>query len=537
MQGELIRKEQCKECAAEGRDTKHDNLHIYADGGRWCIAGHGGQGFDSELAGENQEEEETITIKGDMLSGEYVELPSRGISRDTCIKYGYQVSRDPVCQIANFFDVAKNVMMQKLRFAGKRFEVRGDRTYNSVLYGSWLWTPDDRVFVTIAEGELDALSIAEVFNCRYPVVSLPNGVGDAKKLIQKHKDYLSGFKYVVLAFDNDEPGRKATQECLEVLEPGTARVVNWGEAKDANELLQEGKHRQLQKSIYDAVEYIPEPIKTGDRLLATLDGYKTRTHEWPWKSANRTIQPIHVPGLYSIAAKPAVGKTSFVADLMRAYISTGSRVGVVSLEETIQKVLLKMTSALKNIDLLSIHNRDYTDEEKELCVSVAQDLVVYDHITYGSDIDVIVNHIPYMVRTCGCDLIVFDNITASATTSASEERLGIDKAMRALHETTVKYEYTLINVCHLKRDAQSLLEGERPPSIEEIRGSQGVELYSDFVLGLARKTRDNDETVRNTLEVHMLKDRLTGNDTGKSFNLHFNHTSGRFEDAPENILV
>ena len=185
-----------------------------------------------------------------------------------------------------------------------------------------------------------------------------------------------------------------------------------------------------------------------------------------------------------------------------------------------------MTSALFNIDLLSVQNRELTDEEKNMCRKVANNIVIYDHITYGSDINNICDNIPYMVRSCNCELIIFDNLSYSATGLGSNERKGIDEAMVKLKDSTVKYEYTLLNVCHLKRD-----DGfEQEITAEAIRGSQGVEMYSDYIIGLDRNKSAEDLTERNTLSIHILKDRMSGNDTGKIVNLFYNKETGRLED-------
>ena len=42
-------------------------------------------------------------------------------------------------------------------------------------------------------GELDALSVAESQNCKWPVVSIPNGVGSAIKAVAKDLEWLMGF--------------------------------------------------------------------------------------------------------------------------------------------------------------------------------------------------------------------------------------------------------------------------------------------------------------------------------------------------------
>ena len=71
---EVIRKEQCPECAAEGGDTKGDNLAIFDNDKRYCYAGHGYVGSNRE-----EQEPEIPALKAGMETGYYISLDNRGI--------------------------------------------------------------------------------------------------------------------------------------------------------------------------------------------------------------------------------------------------------------------------------------------------------------------------------------------------------------------------------------------------------------------------------------------------------------------------
>ena len=49
------------------------------------------------------------------------------------------------------------------------------------------------------------------------MVSLPSGAASAKKAIKANLELLQGYEDIVLFFDNDEPGRKAAEECAGIL--------------------------------------------------------------------------------------------------------------------------------------------------------------------------------------------------------------------------------------------------------------------------------------------------------------------------------
>lgn len=99
----------------------------------------------------------------------------------------------------------------------------------------------------IVEGEFDAPALKAIID-RYQdekykdlapaVVSLPHGAGAAAKDIGRLADKIrKRFKEVVFCFDDDEAGRKATEECCKVMP--TAMSVTLPE-KDANECILKG---------------------------------------------------------------------------------------------------------------------------------------------------------------------------------------------------------------------------------------------------------------------------------------------------------
>jgi hypothetical protein len=61
------------------------------------------------------------------------------------------------------------------------------------------------------------------------MVSLPSGAASAKKSIQRSLQWLQGYAEIVLFFDNDEAGRKASEEAASVLQPGKCEIYRDGD--------------------------------------------------------------------------------------------------------------------------------------------------------------------------------------------------------------------------------------------------------------------------------------------------------------------
>ena len=127
----------------------------------------------------------------EFLTGEPKAIARRNLTEDTCRKWGYWVGRvnGEDVQIANYKTRDGKPVAQKIRYANKSFSVRGELVG---LYGQHLWKEKGRR-VVVTEGEIDALSVSQAMDNRYPVVSVPNGASAAKKHVAQAIDWLESF--------------------------------------------------------------------------------------------------------------------------------------------------------------------------------------------------------------------------------------------------------------------------------------------------------------------------------------------------------
>ncbi len=98
---------------------------------------------------------------------------------------------------------------------------------------------------------MDAMSFEEI---GYPALGL-GGVNEVDRLVELIGDM---DKYLILALDNDVPGRKATGKVIESIAemefPCHVMTMSWmyGDYKDANEFLvkdREGFEKQIEKIV------------------------------------------------------------------------------------------------------------------------------------------------------------------------------------------------------------------------------------------------------------------------------------------------
>lgn len=114
---------------------------------------------------------------------------------------------------------------------GKKTGIRTSSDTEPCLFG-WHTIPADARHVTITEGEIDAMS---AFQLGQPALSVPFGGGSGAKQAWIEHEYanMERFDTIYLCLDNDDEGRKATDEIVKRLGMERCRIVDLG-CKDFN---------------------------------------------------------------------------------------------------------------------------------------------------------------------------------------------------------------------------------------------------------------------------------------------------------------
>jgi twinkle protein len=477
--------------------------------------------------------------KQELISGICSELAKRKISKSTCSFFSYETGRyfdgigpDNVkgerVHIANYYDDFGNKVVQKLRAQGKRMKVLGDGSKLD-LYGKWLWTPNDKLKITITEGELDALSVAEATGCKYPVVSIPSGAKSAKKYLAKNLEWLEKFGAVVLCFDNDEEGRNAAQECAELFSPGKCKIANLKE-KDASDMLQAGKAEELKRCLLNAKSYQPDTIVSVEDIRSSALEKPSVGAPWPWTTLSEITYGLQPKSIYTIGAGSGIGKTEFLKEvLLNLTFEQGEKVGAMFLEQSPSQTLLRLVGGMLG-KRLHVPGEEWDDVKIQECIDrLAGKVYFYDHLGSQS-VDSVISKIRYLVKGLGCKYIILDHLTALAA-EMDDERKGIDKTMARLGSLVHELNCTILLVSHLAKpfEGKSYEEGRRVTA-SAFRGSQSIQYWSYYMIGLERNKLAEDPSDRLVTTVRILKDRFTGESDGVTFYLKYNRDNGRLEE-------
>ena len=516
---EFIRHVPCDECGSS------DAGSIYSDGHFYC--------HKCGLM-KPSEDDESVTIPSkptDLIPTQYGPMKSRGISEETCRKFQYGYGKNKAgatVHLANYADARGHIVAQKSRDSKKNFHFLG-KPKEAVLFGQQLWAGGGKT-VVITEGEIDALSVAEVRK-GWPVVSIQNGAGGAKKSLQKQLEWLESFQEIILCFDTDKPGVDAANECAELFTPGKCKIVTLP-LKDANEMLMAGRREELQKAImFNAKVYRPDGIINGDDPSIKDFILHFQTHSdasYPWAELDKAMFGIRLGELVTLTSGTGMGKTTISREI--AYhlgVNLNDRVGIVGLEENVKRTGLHMVSIAANQRLHLVQSELTAEEKEELFKkSVGNgNFVLYDH--WGSlQADNLLAKIRYMIKGCGCRWIILDHLSIVVSgLEGDDERKNLDQLMTKLRAMVEETNCGMFVISHLsrKQDGKSHEEGA-PISLRDLRGSHSIVQLSDIVLGFERNQQDDES--KNRIRVRKLKDRYSGQ-TGIIGELEYDDDTGR----------
>ncbi|MBN9564949.1 MAG: toprim domain-containing protein [Alphaproteobacteria bacterium] len=506
--------EPCPKCGSK------DNLGRYDDGHGYCYGCQYSQQPDSV---EEVEEVEGVE-RGNSFSfiqGTIKALPKRGLTQATCKLWRYEVGqyKGRVCHIANYFDEAGRKVGQKLRFEDKTFKVIGKLN----LYGKHLWSAGKMVVVT--EGEIDALSMSQAFDNKWPVVSIPNGVQSAYKALQETQDWFNGFDRVVLLFDQDEAGIKAAKSCAQLFKVGHVFIGKLP-LKDANEMIVAGRSSELINAIWRASEYRPDGIVDGkDTWKYLLESQGKPAALYPFEGLNQKTGGIRLGEIVTICAGTGIGKSQACREIALSLVNQNFKVGYIALEENLGKTVASFIHLKLNQPPHASLQTD--DTTKTVWEEVIPKMAFYDH--FGSmDSTTLLNRIRFMAVSLNCKHIILDHLSIVISGLAGgDERRMIDQTMTNLRSLVEELQISLILVSHLRRIDGKPHEEGGATSLSHLRGSGGVAQLSDMVIGLER---DQQSESSNLMTLRVLKNRFKG-ETGFAATLEYNPTTGRLSEV------
>ena len=537
-----------------------DAMSIYDKGDAYCFSCHRSfskSQVDAALAGgsvvkpdSGDEEgftvtsatrtycEQTVTVE-DVAEFGIRGFKERGITKAVCEFFGVRVGYDSageICEhyypykVEDGFSYKRRVLPKKFTWVGPAGEFFGTHLFA---------TGGKRLIIT--EGEIDALSVAQASMDRYkkiyPVISLPTSA-NAQHLIMI-RDWIRGFKEVVVMMDNDEAGRDAMDKALKIIGVDRARIPTYPEGcKDANDVLFRLGSEALNQVIWDASPWSPAGIIGRTAIWKAVTEYNAKV-ALPYPTClgglNAKLRGARGGEIALFISGTGSGKSTVMREIMLEFLKTPEvKIGVVSLEESPAETAIKLAGMAMSRNL---SNEDEPPPIEELKVGfddvfgeegTEERVILLDHQGAVSDASII-DKLEYMCLM-GCKYLFIDHITILVSEGADglSGNEAIDKVMNDLLRLVKRYPDVWIGlVSHLRKTSlgKSFEQGKMP-NLDDIRGSGSIKQISFDIIAFARDMTDEDESIQNQIMMAVLKARYTGK-LGPVEGSFFDQTTGR----------
>ncbi len=474
--------------------------------------------------------------------GSFSALSDRNITLDTVKKYGVKsISDSSNKTVTHFYPYYNNNEMggAKVRDVKTKNFVWEGSPKGTGLFGQQAFQASGK-FITLVEGECDAMAAYELLGSKWPVVSVKNGAGGAVKDVKENLEFLESFDCVVINFDNDKAGKEAAKKVARVLRPGKSKILSMPEEyKDCNDMLRQNSKHAYVTCWWAAKLYTPSGIINVSEMDDSYFNRETQESvPYPWDGLNEKLYGMRRGELVTLTGGTGLGKSSITREIEHFLIkNTKDRVGILALEENKNRTVDGIVSIEANAKLYINQIREEFPEEDwrkhyaSLFKGDAKDrLWIYSHLGQH-DIEEIFSKLRYLAMGCDCKWIVVDHLHMLVSTLAEgDERRAIDNIMTRLRSLVEETGVGMILVSHLRR-----VEGNKgheqgvTVSISHLRGSQSIAQLSDCVIALERNQQSDDSIEANTTHVRVLKSRYTG-DVGMATHLLYDNETGRLSE-------
>lgn len=358
--------------------------------------------------------------------------------------------------------------------------------------------------VFIVEGEFDALSIAEVGGQAVALGTTTN----VKHLVAILKAEPPITKSLILALDNDDPGRKAANDLSGALkEIGVKHIIFnvSGKYKDANEALCKDKPlflKAFQEAIKKAEEQPEEEVELFDFTKNTVTAYfehdiiidlekfkKNGDRKTGFKNLDEQAGGLY-PGLYVLGAISSLGKTTFIHQMADNLAEAGEHVLFFSLEQnTLEMVTKSISRIMAKKDIISamsaieLRKRGFSKEALEAAEEYNKigDRISVIPCNFDTNVNFVINYTEAYMRKYKVDpIVVVDYLQIIPPTDPRQgEMEKVDHIVRGLKKLQSDHNLVTLVISSVNRSNYLY-----PIDFESFKHSGGIEYTADVVWGI-----------------------------------------------------
>lgn len=230
----------------------------------------------------------------------------------------------------------------------------------------------------------------------------------------------------------------------------------------------------------ETMRYIEEMRARGDAILVGVDtGYA---------ELNKMTTGYGKGDLVIIAARPAMGKTSFALNMVQNLIEKGKGVAFFSLEMPAEQLMLRLLSVQTSIQLQRLRVGDMTPEEYKR-LNDAVDKMRHTKLFVDDHGSININQLRSKLRKLKSrhpeiEVAVIDYLQIMNGTGGKDRHLEVSEISRGLKMLARELGIPIIALSQLNRSLES--RADKRPMLSDIRESGSIEQDADIILFVYR---------------------------------------------------
>lgn len=289
------------------------------------------------------------------------------------------------------------------------------------------------------------------------------------------------------------------QNNLQNPEGHTSREILVQHTKDINQLLLESEDDE--KNIEDFYQSFSQYMLDVQNGMYSSHGIPTG-----FAQLDELLRGLN-PGLYAIAARPGVGKTTFALNLianMAFNPNLNKPILFFELEMSKEEIFFKYTSLLAKASIDSIKDnklmpsqwKDIMRQMKQTCrnLDTKNEYSMMHLVTAALTIDEINAKAQMLYQKFGGLSAVFIDYLQLIKASQDEQFVSLNEAIgnnsEKLKRLSLDLNIPVIALCQLNREIEK--RGDQSPRFSDLRNSGKIEQDSDVVISLSAQKSDSD---------------------------------------------
>jgi len=529
----------CPQCSSTRKKSGVKCLSVNTDEGVWKCHHCGWTGSLKKKEFQPMPKKKYIKpkpITGEKLSSRVIDyFANRKISLDTLTAFNIQSTETYFPQSgkdesAIVFPYYRNGEIVNYKYRSGKKNFKQSKNAEKVFYNL---DNIDSAFVIITEGEIDAMSFHEA---GYPsVVSVPDGAPAASTqnfnskfdYLENCEDQLKSVDAIVLAVDNDQPGKILEKELSRRLGRERCYTVSYPDGcKDGNEVLIKYGKDGINTLVGSATPYPIEGVITIDQIENEIEDLYNNGHAQTFSTGFKYLDYHYTvrPGEMTVwTGYTGHGKSEFLDQLLiNLYQLHGWAFGICSLENFpvknhVSKLISKITGkAFFEGDRMTAPERDQAIESLK------------DHFYFIYPEDVTINSIlataKQLIYQKGINGVVIDpyNELEHKRPKNLTETEYISEFLSKVRRFARDNEIHVWIVAHPKKPDQEI---KTAPGLYQITGSANWANKADNGISIFRNM------VNDQVEIHIKKIRCK--EIGKigQVNFRYEMQSGKYYEV------